>query len=197
MATSQQSFQLGILPERKIDRRAVATGYAFIVVMILLFINIGLLFPDRIQLKEYRVTALIPLPSMRPEPEPIKVKPVAVKAKLLPPAPVFEQPRLIVPHEVHRTPAPESIVEQPGDEIRVGDVGDVERSSISRPRADVGIRIRLEHIDPALRVHSKVNAGVIANADRVPDARGERHHLRALIAGDDRQEHRSRALILG
>jgi len=67
------------------------------------FINIGLLFPDRIQLKEYRVTALIPLPAMRPEPEPIKVKPV-IKAKLLPPAPVFEQPRLIVPREVHRTP---------------------------------------------------------------------------------------------
>src|SRR5260370_42679717 len=63
--------------------------------MILLFINIGLLFPDRIQLKEYRVTALIPLPAMRPEPEPIKVKPV-IKAKLLPPAPIFEQPRLIV-----------------------------------------------------------------------------------------------------
>jgi TonB family protein len=103
MATSQHGFQLGILPERKIDRRALATGYTFIVLMILLFINIGLLFPDRIQLKEYRVTALIPLPAMRPEPEPIKVNPV-IKAKLLPPAPVFEQPRLIVPREVHRTP---------------------------------------------------------------------------------------------
>src|SRR5258708_7962513 len=103
MATSRQGFQLGILPERKIDRRALATGYTFLVLMILLFINIGLLFPDRIQLKEYRVTALIPLPAMRPEPEPIKVKPV-IKAKLLPPAPVFEQPRLIVPREVHRTP---------------------------------------------------------------------------------------------
>src|SRR4029077_913111 len=111
MATSQRSFQLGILPERKIDRRAVATGYTVIVLLALILINVGLLFPDRIQLKEYRVTALIPLPSMRPEPEPIKVKPV-LKAKLLPPAPVFEQPKLIVPHEVHRAPAPE-IVEAP------------------------------------------------------------------------------------
>ena len=111
MATSRQGFQLGILPERKIDRRALATGYTFLVLMILLFINIGLLFPDRIQLKEYRVTALIPLPAMRPEPEPIKVKPV-IKAKLLPPAPIFEQPRLIVPHEVHRALAPE-LVEAP------------------------------------------------------------------------------------
>src|SRR6202040_734940 len=71
-------------------------------------INVGLLFPDRIQLKQYRVTALIPLPAMKPEPAPIKAKPV-IKAKLLPPAPVFERPRLIVPHEVHRAPAPEPV----------------------------------------------------------------------------------------
>ena len=108
MATYQQGFRLGILPERKIDRRAVVTGYSFLVVMILLFINIGLLFPDKIQLKEYRVTALIPLPSMKPEPEPIKVKPV-IKAKLLPPAPVFDRPALVVPREVHRAPAPEQV----------------------------------------------------------------------------------------
>jgi len=108
MATSQRGFQLGILPERKIDRRAVATGYSVIVLLALIVINIGLLFPDRIQLREYRVTALIPLPSMRPEPEPIKVKPVEVKAKLLPPAPVFDQPKLIVPHEVRRM-APEPV----------------------------------------------------------------------------------------
>jgi len=109
MATYQQGFQLGILPERKIDKRAVATGYAFIVLVILLFINIGLLFPDRIQLMQYHVTSLIPLPALRPEPAPIKVKPM-VKAKLLPPAPVFEQPKLVVPREVrHTTPAPEPV----------------------------------------------------------------------------------------
>ena len=109
MATYQGGFQLGILPERKIDKRAVATGYTFIVLVILLFINIGLLFPDRIALKEYHVTSLIPMPALRPEPAPIKVKPV-VKAKLLPPAPVFEQPKLVVPHEVRRTtPAPEPV----------------------------------------------------------------------------------------
>jgi TonB family protein len=45
---------------------------------------------------------------MRPEPEPVKVKPVQIKAKLLPPAPVFDQPRLIVPREVRRV-APEPV----------------------------------------------------------------------------------------
>ena len=109
MTTSQQEFQLGILPERKIDRRAVATGYMVIVLLGFILINVGLLFPDRIQLKEYRVTALIPLPALRPEPAPMKVKPVEIKAKLLPPAPVFDQPRLVVPHEIHRAPNPEPL----------------------------------------------------------------------------------------
>src|SRR5260370_42679718 len=90
--------------------------------MILLFINIGLLFPDRIQLKEYRVTALIALPAMRPEPEPRKVKPV-IKAKLLPPAPIFEQPRLIVPHEVHRALAPELVEARSISVVRIWEPG--------------------------------------------------------------------------
>ncbi len=108
MATPQHGFQLGILPERKIDKRALAASYTFMVLLLLLLVNLGLLFPDRLQLKQYRVTELIPLPSMRPEPAPVKVKPL--KVKLLPPAPVFEQPKLVVPHEVHRAaPTPEPV----------------------------------------------------------------------------------------
>jgi TonB family protein len=110
MTTSQPGFQLGILPERKIDRRALATSYGFVVLVTLFLINVGLLFPDHIQLKEYRVTALIPLPAMKPEPAPIKVKPL-IKAKLLP-TPVFDQPKLVVPREIHHTLAPE-VVEAP------------------------------------------------------------------------------------
>ena len=107
MATPQHSFQLGILPERKIDKRALAASYAFMVLLLLLLVNLGLLFPDKLQLKPYRVTELIPLPSMRPEPAPVKAKPV--KTKLLPPAPVFDRPKLVVPHEVHRAPTPEPV----------------------------------------------------------------------------------------
>jgi TonB family protein len=107
MATYQRGFQLGILPERKIDRRALVTSYSFVVLVTLILINLGILFPDRIQLRQYRVTELIPLPAMRPEPAPIKVKPVA-KPKLLPAAPVFDRPKLVVPHEVRRA-APEPV----------------------------------------------------------------------------------------
>jgi TonB family protein len=112
MATPQPSFQLGILPERKIDKRALAASYTFMVLLLLLLVNLGLLFPDRLQLKAYRVTELIPLPAMRPEPAPVKVKP-QIKAKLLPPAPVFEQPKLVVPHEVRRVEPKTQPVEAP------------------------------------------------------------------------------------
>jgi TonB family protein len=108
MATSQPGFQLGILPERKIDKRALVTSYAFVVLMTLLLINIGILFPDRIPFKEYRITSLIPMPALKPEPAPAKVKPV-VKAKLLPKAPVFQQPKLVVPREVRHIVAPEPV----------------------------------------------------------------------------------------
>src|SRR3984885_13396815 len=108
MATSQPSFQLGILPERKIDRRALVTSYTLIALLALFLINLGAFFPDRLQLKQSHLTELIPLPSLRPEHTPIKAKPV-LKAKLLPPVPVFEQPKLVVPHEVHRIPAPEQV----------------------------------------------------------------------------------------
>ncbi len=107
MSTSEQGFQLGILPERKIDRRALATSYTFIVLVTLLLINLGVIFPDKLTLKQYRVTELIPLPALKPEPAPVKLK--RVKTKLLPPTPVFEAPKLMVPREVHHTPAPEPV----------------------------------------------------------------------------------------
>ncbi len=108
MATYQHNFQLGILPERKIDRRALAASYALMVLLAFILVNLGVLFPDRMSFKQYRVTSIIPLPALRPEHAPVKVKPV-VKLKLLPPAPVFEKPKLIVPREVRRIPAPEPV----------------------------------------------------------------------------------------
>jgi TonB family protein len=107
-ALSEAGFQLGILPERKIDRRALAASYAFMVLVTFLLVNLGVIFPDRLQLKAYRVTELIPLPALKPEPAPIKVR--TLKAKAVPPAPVFEQPKLVIPHAVHiAAPKPEPI----------------------------------------------------------------------------------------
>ena len=41
------------------------------------------------------------MPSLQPKPLQVKAPKPAMKAKLLPPAPVFQTPRLIVPREVH------------------------------------------------------------------------------------------------
>jgi len=105
MATST-SFRLGLLPERHMDWRTLATSYGLEVLLILVLINIGLIFPDSMQVaRKYHVTELIPMPSMQPKPLQPKIAP-KVKAKLLPPAPVFPTAKLTVPREVH-APKPE------------------------------------------------------------------------------------------
>lgn len=111
MGVSERGYQLGILPERKIDRRALATSYTIMVLLMLLLVNLSIIFPDRLSLKPYHVTELIPVPALKPEPLRIK-QPLKLKTKIVEPLPVFEQPKLIVPHEVHLAPKPE-IVEAP------------------------------------------------------------------------------------
>jgi TonB family protein len=115
MATAQRGFQLGILPERKIDRRALVTSYSIVVVVLLLLINLNLILPEKLQLRQYHVFELIPMPSLTPEPEPIKTEAPKIKPKLLPaaPLPVFETPKLVVPKEVRRELVKPAEVEAP------------------------------------------------------------------------------------
>ena len=99
-------FQLGILPERKMDRRALAAAYGLLILLIIVMINIGWIWPDTLNVaRQYHVTELVPMPSLQPKP--LKVKPPAhpLHAKLLPAAPVFEAPKLTVPREI-RAPQP-------------------------------------------------------------------------------------------
>ena len=101
MATPE-SFRLQLLPERKIDQRAIAIGYGLVVCLILTMINLGWIWPDRLQFNQkYHVTEIIPMPSLQPKPLQMKTPKPVMKAKLLPPAPVFPAPRLVVPREVH------------------------------------------------------------------------------------------------
>ncbi len=74
MATAYRGFQLGLLPERKINKRALATSYGIVALVLLIVINLALLLPEKLQLAHYHVTELIPMPSLRPAPEPIKVE---------------------------------------------------------------------------------------------------------------------------
>ena len=109
MATPYGGFKLGLLPERKVNKRAMAAAYGVVALVLLIVINLGIFLPEKLQLAQYHVTELIPLPAMRPEPAPIKPKP-QIKAKLLPAVklPVFEQPKLVVPKAIRRE-APQSV----------------------------------------------------------------------------------------
>jgi len=109
MAMAYGGFQLGLLPERQLNKKAIATAYGIVALLLLIVINVSVLMPEKLTLAQYHITEIIPMPALRPEPEPIKIKP-QVHAKLLPPVniPVLEQPRLIVPRELHRE-APQPI----------------------------------------------------------------------------------------
>jgi TonB family protein len=119
MATPYRGFQLGLLPERKVNKRAIATAYGLVTLALLILINLTLILPEKMQLGQYHITELIPMPALRPEPAPIKTEVPKIKPKLLPAVklPVFEQPKLVVPREVRREApkpieAPQVVVNQ-------------------------------------------------------------------------------------
>lgn len=118
MTTSYGGFQLGLLPERKVNKRAMMTSYALVTLLLLLVFNIGLILPEQMQVTQYRVTEMIPRPSLRPEPPPVQPKP-AIKAKLLPAVklPVLDQPKMVLPPAIHHeapqpVEAPKVVVNQ-------------------------------------------------------------------------------------
>jgi len=118
MTTSYGGFQLGLLPERKVNKRAMMTSYALVTLLLLIVFNIGLILPEQMQVAQYHMTELIPMPSLRPEPPPVQPKP-ELKAKLLPPVklPVLDQPKLVLPPAIHHeapqpVEAPKVVVNQ-------------------------------------------------------------------------------------
>jgi TonB family protein len=100
MATPD-SFRLGLLPERKMDWRTVASSYGLQILLVIILINMGLIWPERLSIaRNYHVTELIPMPSLQPEPLMVKAPPPVLHAKLLPRAPIFASPKLTVPREI-------------------------------------------------------------------------------------------------
>jgi len=99
MATAY-NFQLGILPERKISWRTLVSSYGLLILFILAILSIGLIWPDRLELKKnFHITELIPLPATD-VPKRMAMKQPKVVAKLLPKTPVFETPKLVMPREI-------------------------------------------------------------------------------------------------
>jgi TonB family protein len=106
MPTYDRNFQLGLLPEHKWNWRTFAVSYGILSGLIVLLIVVGIMATDTLLPSvNYHVTELIPRPALRPEP-PFKPKPLPLHAKLLPPPPMSETPKLIVPKEI-RAPKPQ------------------------------------------------------------------------------------------
>src|SRR6201987_163469 len=109
MATAYRGPQFNLLPTKRISWQTLATSYGIELAFLLLLVNIGLLFPEKLTVKtSYHLTAVMPLTGREPKPLP-KPKPQIVHAKLLPAVPVAS-PHLVVPREIriaHARPEPE------------------------------------------------------------------------------------------
>ena len=99
-------LQFGLLPERRIDWRTLATSYGIELFLLLMLVSAGFFFPDTLRLRQrYTVTELIPRPDLRPEavkPKPKVRRPVVVPKVEAPPV-SFPAAKLFVPKDV-RTP---------------------------------------------------------------------------------------------
>jgi len=100
MATPDK-LEFGLLPERRMDWRTLATSYGIEVFFILLLLGAGFFFPDTLRLRQkFTVTEIVPRPDLKPEPVRPKAKvrhPVVVPK--LPPV-VFHTAKLFVPKDL-------------------------------------------------------------------------------------------------
>ena len=103
------NFELGLLPERNTNWRAVAGSYTIEILLILLLLGLRLVWPERLELiPRGRVTELIPLPVSQPEP--LRIEPHAVPVQ--PPPVIVSTPKLVVPKDLPR-PKPLPEIEPP------------------------------------------------------------------------------------
>jgi TonB family protein len=101
---SAEMMSLGLLPEHKANWRSFASGYGTVIAIILLLINIGLLFPQRIQLIQFHPSSWLAVDLVPAKPEaPHKTLP----HKLLPPAQPVLNAKLVVPHDIRLQAPPE------------------------------------------------------------------------------------------
>jgi len=50
------NFKLGLLPERKMDWRTLATSYGFVTFAVLCLLFVGLLFPEKLHLTQHYIS---------------------------------------------------------------------------------------------------------------------------------------------
>jgi len=98
-------LQFALLPEGKVDRRALAASYGSVLLLLFCLFMARTIWPEQLQIaKKLEAIELIPRPDL--DPEPIKIKPQPVVHRRPLPVPVSETPKLVVPREIRR-PHPE------------------------------------------------------------------------------------------
>ena len=105
-------LEFGLLPDRRMDWRTLATSYGLEIFIILVLLGAGFFFPDTLRLRQrYTVTELIPRPDLKPEPvrPKAKVRHPVVVPKLAPPGSLhvdgWERDQLILIHPMRRAPS--------------------------------------------------------------------------------------------
>src|ERR1700722_4059329 len=100
--STPDKLEFGLLPERRMGWRTLATSYGIEAFFILMLLGIGFFFPDSLRLRQrYTVTELVPTPGLKPEPARQRAKahrPVGLPR--LPTEPV-QPAKLFVPKELH------------------------------------------------------------------------------------------------
>ena len=99
MATPDLQFTL--LPDGKVDRRALAASYGSVLLLLFSLAIIKVIWPERLRIEQrFELTELIPSPDL--EPKPIEVKPQPPVHTRPVPLSVSETPKLIVAPEIRR-----------------------------------------------------------------------------------------------
>jgi TonB family protein len=104
--------QIRLLPEKRVDWRTMCVSYGAQAVVLLIILMIGILIPEKMGLKTYKIEMVALKPYEPPPPPKIRVKIPKLTAKLLPPVPV-ETPKLVVPKEIRKPKVETPEVEAP------------------------------------------------------------------------------------
>ncbi len=108
---ASDELRFGLLPERKINWRSLATSYGLEGLFVLFLISASAFWPSEIQMRQrHTIMDLVPPPAeLAPTPLKLETSP-HITARLLPPAPL-QAPKLVVPEEFR--PAPKEVAEAP------------------------------------------------------------------------------------
>lgn len=102
MSNPNDGLTLGLLPENEFNKRALATGYGAVTLLVVLLINLALILPQEMELAEYHISSWISVDLRPPKPEPPHRQIVPRKLPVIPATPVTTA-KLTVPREI-RTP---------------------------------------------------------------------------------------------